>query len=160
MANKNAQHDRLGRFVAVPIEEQFWSKVNRTESCWNWTGEIQHDGYGKIRFNGRHIGAHRACLLLLGTSIPQGLTIDHLCRNRRCVNPKHLEVVTLRENLLRGNNICMRHATRTHCKRGHPLSGLNLRMQGKYRVCRSCQVAYYAVSNASRRAKYRLRKSA
>lgn len=70
--------------------------------CWQWTGSCDKDGYGKFRFNNRHFRAHRFVWELLVGPIPDGLVIDHLCRNTGCVNPDHLEPVTNEENLRRG----------------------------------------------------------
>jgi len=154
MANFNALHGPDGRFPRIPIEDQFWSHTRKTDSCWIWTGEVGHDGYGKIRVEGKHIGAHRLSLIMHGRKPADGLTVDHLCRVRNCVNPEHLESVTLRENLLRGDNVCMAHAKKTHCIRGHEITGSNLRMQGRYRVCRECEKIRSVGNNAARRAKY------
>lgn len=95
-----------------------------TESgCWDWTGNIQGAaGYGRI-----HVGhrtstyAHRLSYEAFVGPIPEGLVIDHLCRNRRCVNPAHLEPVTNGENVRRGEGCGAQYAKRTHCARGHLL---------------------------------------
>ena len=76
---------------------------------------------------------------LAGLRIPDGKELDHLCRNRKCVNPKHLESVTHRENILRGETIMAENARKTHCWRGHPLSGKNLKLKPNgHRQCRAC----------------------
>jgi hypothetical protein len=87
-----------------------WHNISRTETCWNWTGPMQKGGYGK------HGGspAHRVVYELLVGPIPEGLHIDHLCRNRACVRPEHLEPVTREENVRRGIE------ARTTCHKGHP----------------------------------------
>ncbi len=84
--------------------------------------------------------AHRAAYELYVGPIPEGLTIDHLCRNTLCVNPAHLEAVTMRENILRGTGPSAQAARKTHCLRGHPFDDGNtlFRATGK-RVCRACQ---------------------
>jgi len=71
-------------------------------SCWLWQGIINEAGYGKLKVSKRWVKAHRYSYELFVGDIPEGLTLDHLCRNRSCVNPGHLEPVTLRENVLRG----------------------------------------------------------
>lgn len=71
--------------------------------CWLWIGPLDRYGYGKYRRSNRHTGAHRIAYQLLVGEIPEGLVIDHLCRNRACVNPWHMDPVTNRENILRGH---------------------------------------------------------
>jgi len=98
-------------------EARFWEKVEKTDGCWNWTG-TKSRGYGGFLFDGRQIGAHRFSLLLAGREIPRGLEVDHLCRNRGCVNPDHLDIVTRLENNRRrpySSNI----RDRPHCLHGH-----------------------------------------
>lgn len=107
--------------------------------CWLWTASKDRGGYGRVRIAGRLLKAHRAAYEQLIGPIPEGMTIDHLCRVRACVNPHHVEVVTRGENVLRGNGFSGTHARMTHCVRGHPLSGDNLYVtkQGQ-RHCRTC----------------------
>ncbi|MGH3029279.1 MAG: HNH endonuclease signature motif containing protein [Gaiellaceae bacterium] len=114
--------------------------------CWVWIGCTHPKGYGHFWSGGRVGGAHRWAYEYFVGPIPEGLTIDHLCRNRRCVNPVHLEAVSNRENIRReeaGANLRRESpdqlAPPTHCKRGHPLSGNNLyvRPNGS-RHCRAC----------------------
>jgi hypothetical protein len=120
---------------------RFWSKVEKGPSCWNWMGKHRVFGYGVFSIGRDYIFAHRWAYEHCVGPIPKGLTIDHLCRNTRCVNPKHLEVVTRVENTMRGfspHAICAR---RTHCLRGnHPLSGQNLYINPRgQRECRTCR---------------------
>jgi hypothetical protein len=123
---------------------EFWerltAKVDFTPFCWLWTGAKTHDGYGNIGVGKyKRFAAHRITYQMFRGPIPEGLQLDHLCRVRHCVNPFHLEAVTCRENILRGEGVCARHARRTHCKHGHELAGDNLRvaLDGE-RICRTC----------------------
>ena len=119
--------------------ERFWSKVDRSGECWVWTAKRRRDGYGHFRAGVRTVYAHRWAYEALVGQIPDGLTLDHICRNRACVNPKHLEPVTHRENILRGISPPAVQARRTHCPKGHPYSGENLRIRSNgYRQCRIC----------------------
>jgi hypothetical protein len=127
----------------LPWPDRFWAKVEKTETCWLWRGTTTRpvNGYGQIRLDRRMVTSHRVAYELLVGPIPEGLELDHLCRVRHCVNPVHLEPVTPHENLLRGEGPAARHARKTHCHRGHPLSGANLRMcnGGRSRRCRECK---------------------
>lgn len=112
------------------------------DSCWPWTACIDGGGYGHIGAGGKYGGmlkAHRVSYELLVGPIPPGLELDHLCRNRKCVNPAHLEPVTHRENGLRGVGVGAKNAAKTHCTNGHPLSGDNLRISKRgWRECQTC----------------------
>lgn len=122
----------------MPAEERFWLKVQRGDanSCWEWLGYRSKSGYGAFSFNGRVGKAHRYAYELLVGPIPEGLHIDHLCRNPGCVNPAHLEPVTQRVNTLRGENPAAQRARQTLCIRGHPLSPRGT--HPTRRVCREC----------------------
>lgn len=108
-------------------------------ACWNWTAQIEWDGYGRFWWLGRHWRAHRASFTAAVRPLKPGETIDHLCRNRLCVNPKHMEPVPNKVNLLRGVSYAAMNARKTECKRGHSLSGHNLITQGGRRNCRACK---------------------
>jgi HNH endonuclease len=110
-----------------PLADRFWPKVNRglQDECWEWLAYRNPAGYGMIGSGGdtgRPFLAHRVAYELLVGSIPEGLQIDHLCRNRGCVNPAHMETVTLVENVMRGGGISAQSARKTHCKHGHPFA--------------------------------------
>lgn len=121
---------------------RFWESVVRSGSgCLEWTKFIDKDGYGQFKIGSRKDGsrrmvrAHRWAYEQFVCDIPDGLQIDHLCRNRRCVNPEHLEPVTGLVNTRRGWR-----ANKSECKYGHPLSGDNLYIQwGGGRGCRQCR---------------------
>ena len=130
-----------------PVAVRFWAKVEKTETCWLWTG-ARSSGYGRFRVGGRIIYAHRWSYEQVHGPIPDGLEIDHLCRVRHCVNPADLEVVTSRENTLRGYGITSFHAQQTHCKRGHLFDKDNTYnpspgRQAASRACRICRPARY-----------------
>src|SRR5207245_8252545 len=101
---------------------RFTKFVIRNDSgCWEWTGAVQPNGYG--RFDGGY--SHRFSFESFRYSIPHGLQVDHLCRNRRCVNPFHLQPVTAQVNQLRGNSVSGINARKTHCIRGHEFTDDN-----------------------------------
>ena len=124
-----------------PLLERLTSRVRVEDSgCWVWTGSTRK-GYGKISVDGKSEQAHRASYEAHVGAIPAGLTIDHLCRNKACINPAHLEPVTNQENLRRAQPF---RVLKDHCVHGHPLSGENLMLQQKKRgierVCRECNL--------------------
>ena len=125
----------------VNLAWNFWGKVNRTSACWLWEAALSTRGYGRITIAGRQYQAHRLAYESLVGPIPEGRQVDHLCRVRRCVNPAHLEIVTGRENVLRGNTIVAQHAAKTHCPRGHEYSAENTRRWRGHRKCRTCENA-------------------
>lgn len=131
------------------VPDRLWSKVNKgaPHGCWEWTGTTAR-GYGYMSVDGKPRPVHRIAYELVIGPIPVNRVLDHLCRNRRCCNPDHLEPVTEAENILRGVGSSARHARKTHCDHGHPLSGDNLRLTDKgYRRCRQCARDAQARSN-------------
>ena len=117
----------------IPSEERFWAKVNKTETCWLWTG-ARSRGYGSFPMDGLG-GAHRWAYLHLVGPIPEGLELDHLCRVRHCVRPDHLEPVTHAENMRRG---VWNNRLKTHCVHGHPFDEANTTWWKNKRSCRTC----------------------
>lgn len=124
--------------------EHFWGKTKKTKSCWLWTSTIMTNGYGSFevtykRFSRRTWLAHRFSYELHKGPISETLQIDHLCRNKICVNPEHLEAVTPRENNLRGIGPAAINSRKTSCKRGHLFAPKNTRIKNGARICRECQ---------------------
>jgi len=129
--------------MKMTFEERFRSHfVAAPNGCWVWTGFIDRHGYGRFRVEGRvgkTLFAHRVSYELFVGPIPAGLQIDHLCRNHPCVNPRHLEPVTQKENCLRGESPFARNFRKTACINGHPFSEENTyaRKRGG-RDCKTC----------------------
>ena len=107
--------------------------------CWLWSAATFRGGYGLAWKDGKNKLAHRVVYEAIVGPIPDGLTLDHKCRVRCCVNPDHLEPVTFRENVLRGMSIPAQQSRQTHRLRGHELSGSNLRIETNgSRRCKAC----------------------
>jgi hypothetical protein len=124
-------------------ETRFWSKVDASGVCWEWTAAKLPYGYGFFWYIDRMVRAHRWAYEDLVGPIPNGLTLDHLCRNPPCVNPDHLEPVTAEENISRSKSYLRGAAhqrAKTHCPSGHPLLGDNLyTTPDNKRRCRVCR---------------------
>lgn len=125
------------------MRRTFWSYVDRRgeDECWPWTGSRSGKGYGRWHVGGGSVAAHRIAWASVHGSVPDGLVLDHLCRNTSCCNPRHLEPVTNRENIIRGVGPTAVNAKKTHCHVGHPLDGVHLMAQRMGRECRTCRLA-------------------
>lgn len=127
-------------------EQRLWAKTDRSggeDACWYWLGATTRGGYGRIGKGARAEGwcfAHRLSYELACGPVPEGLVLDHLCRTRNCVNPRHLEPVTIRENIHRG----IKGVLTTHCPQGHEYTIANTywspptSRRGPARRCREC----------------------
>jgi hypothetical protein len=119
---------------------------NTETGCWEWTASRTNGGYGAVRMPGIANVAHRALYILLVGEVPDDLPLDHLCRNKLCVNPDHLEPVTQQENNRRAG------AARTHCAQGHEYTEENTyRRRNGSRDCRACNRNRSAVRHATPR---------
>lgn len=126
---------------APSLRERIQQKisVDAATGCWLWRGAKQKSGHGCMTVNSAPRGAHRVSYEIAKGQIPPGLDLDHLCRNPSCVNPDHLEPVTRKENLLRGNTIPARHAAKTHCINGHAFIDDNISRSEGFRRCKACK---------------------
>lgn len=152
-----------GEFIPKPTtEERFWAKVDKNGPlpaddtlaagkgpCWLWTGASNRSGYGTFSLSvAVFIPAHRFAYELLVDPIGEGLELDHLCRIRKCVNPRHLDPVSQRENILRGGGPTAVNAAKTHCIHDHEFTPENTYVYGTRRSCKTCMLA----TNQRRRA--------
>ena len=127
-----ATRDRLVQYMEA--------RIQRNEAgCWVWKGRMGSKGYGAVSHRSVNFRAHRIAFELLKAEIPPNLVLDHLCRNRACCNPDHLECVTNRENLMRGEGAAAKGARQTHCAQGHSFEIYGARRANGYRWCRECQ---------------------
>lgn len=130
----------------------FMSKISMGKNgCWNWLGYVQNAGYGSISFaNGTKLVHRWSFEYVMGIQIPDGMTLDHLCKNKLCANPLHMEVVTRKENILRAglNGFAKLEANKTQCPKGHEYSKYGRKVKngfkkdGSVKYARRCSVCY------------------
>jgi hypothetical protein len=132
--------------MTLPLTERILRRVDvQADGCWLWTGAARHGrsgGYARLKVAGRMRPVHCVAYEAFVGPIPDGLVIDHLCRNTLCANPAHLEPVTIGENLLRGDTFQAKNARKTHCPKNHPYDDENTyhraTSRGPARGCRAC----------------------
>jgi hypothetical protein len=117
--------------------ERFWTRVQKLNGCWPWTGSLDHYGYGTITIEGKRHKAHRLAFLLIRGTLPDGKELHHTCENKRCCNPNHLVPLTRREHIA-----VTKYPRSTHCKNGHPFDADNTYIWRGMRCCRTCNLMY------------------
>lgn len=122
------------------LPARFWNKVQvQPNGCWVWKASLFSTGYGCFNVDGRIAKAHRFAYEVCVCPVPDNKQLDHLCRNRACVNLAHLEIVTHQENTLRGVGLTAQNARKTHCPQGHPYDEVNTKVYDGRRYCRACR---------------------
>ena len=113
-------------------------RMKAVGDCWEWQGYVNNQGYGVINVD-KPILAHRMSYTAFVGEIPEGKVLDHICRNRKCVNPAHLRILTIGENVLCGETIAAKKKAQTHCIHGHPFDDENTYFYKGRRQCRTCR---------------------
>jgi len=140
--------------VRIILADVIERSATTADGCWPWAGRLSSNGYGLMgNGSGRALYAHRVVYERLVGPIPSGLCLDHLCRNPPCVNPAHLEPVTIAENTMRGFGPLANNARKTACPAGHPYDEQNTLRLAKsgWRECRVCRAGWRAKEYANRR---------
>lgn len=125
--------------VLKSLPPNFVAKLEFSGECWLWRGGTSGDGYGRFKYERRMVSAHRLAYELVVGTIPKGKELDHLCRNRACCNPVHLDPVTCRTNLLRGETAAAANVRKTHCPAGHPYDAENTYLRADRPGTRDCK---------------------
>jgi hypothetical protein len=153
-AKGRATHERRGHDVV----SRLWDRVEKTDTCWLWTGSRTRNGYGQMSVGNKMKKVHRIAWEMLRWPVPDGLSLDHLCRVRHCVRPSHLEPVDHRTNVLRGEGISAVNAQKTHCTHGHEFTPENTML--RRRGGRDCRVCHQERGRRASRAYYWRQKAA
>ncbi len=133
--------------ISNSYQNSFWRKVNQSGRCWIWLGTVLPSGYGRFMVKGvGYLMAHRVSFTLCKHPILPTLALHHICRNRQCVNPDHMEPMTLSENTHRGRSVSVVNGKKTHCLNGHKFTKETTRLKRKRnglisRECRVCDRA-------------------
>lgn len=157
VAKGRAHRERLAGVIRPHDPDRFWKKVWKTDSCWLWTANLDRDGYGNVEWKGKWARAHRVAWELAYNEPPaDDKNIDHLCKNRSCVNVAHMRLVDKTTSTLENtDNYCAVNKRKTHCLHEHPLSGENLATRaykskrrgkvftGVQRICLTCYPQYW-----------------
>lgn len=133
---------------------RFWSNVIKSNNCWLWIGSKTSKGYGNLRIGKKMYLVHRLSFFIKHDDIDPTLTLDHLCRNPACVNPEHLEQVSLKENTLRGIAPSAQNSRKTHCPRGHPYDKIYSDNRRYCSICNKQRQKQWMKNNRKHRNEY------
>ena len=144
LPGKHQSESRIGCWTGLPAEIENKIMPEPNSGCWIWLGAMhdKKEGYGGSMWAGKRYRAHRLTYLLLRGPIKLTQDIDHLCRNRICVNPDHLEPCSRKTNIHRGEGIAAKNLVKTNCPQGHPYSTENTYYWNNQRFCRTCSRRY------------------